>query len=193
MVAPEPRRERLKELLRARAQLLELKKIEASWAEHPPADHGLRRQAQARGRLLDKQLEAIVKQIRPLAQSGEMAARSQRLQQAQGVGEVTAWTLLAEMPELGMLEEGKAGLAPHPRDSSKQKGKRHIQQGRPQVRRVLYMAAITACRCNPVLKVVYQRLRTRGKPAKLAIIAIARRLIELLNLMLKNPNFCLSK
>jgi transposase len=193
--APEPERARLRELLRARAQLLELKTIEASWAEHAPTDALLRRQAGARAKLMDKQLEELEHQIRGLAQSASLRSKLERLQQVQGVGEVTAWTVCAEMPELGSLDEGQAaglaGLAPHPRDSGRQNGKRFIQQGRPQVRRVLYMAAVTAARCNPVLSVFYQRLRARGKPAKVALIAVARRLIELLNLLLKNPNFCL--
>ena len=186
---------KLRELLRARAQLLELKKLEASWAEHAASEPILQKHAKARCKLLDKQLEQLERLIRELATRGEARAAMERMQQVQGVGEVTAWTVWAEMSELGRLDPGKAaglaGLAPHPRDSGGQRGKRFIQQGRPQVRRVLYMAAITAARCNPVLSVFYQRLRARGKPAKVAIVAVARRLIELLNLMLKNPNFCL--
>lgn len=192
---PDPKRARLRELLRARVQLLELKTLEASWAEHAPVDALLRRHAAARAKLLDKQLAELEAQIRELTKTGEIRPAMERLQQVQGVGEVTAWTVWAEMPELGQLDEGQAaglaGLAPHPRDSGRQKGKRFIQQGRPQVRRVLYMAAITAARCNPVLRPFYMRLRARGKPAKLAIVAVARRLIELLNLLLKKPNFCL--
>ena len=192
---PEPERARLRELLRSRAQLLELKTLEASWAEHVPVEALLRHQAAARTKLLDKQLEQIERQIRELAKSERLRSALERLQQVQGVGEVTAWTVCAEMPELGSLEEGQAaglaGLAPHPRDSGRKKGKRFIQQGRPQVRRVLYMAALTAARYNPVLSSFYKRLRDRGKPAKVALIAVARRLIELLNLLLKNPNFCL--
>lgn len=193
--APEPKRALLRELLRARTQILELKAMEASWAEHAWTHPVLKRQALARAKLLDKQLAELERQIRDLAKSPEAREDLERLQQVQGVGEVTAWTVWAEMSELGKLEEGQAaglaGLAPHPRDSGRQKGRRFIQQGRPQVRRVLYMAAITAARFNPVLSVFYQRLRARGKPAKVAIIAVARRLIELLNLLLKNPNFCL--
>lgn len=67
-----------------------------------------------------------------------------------------------------------------------------MSQGRPQLRRVLYMAAISASRHNPVLKHFYQRLIARGKPPKLALIAVARRLIELLNTLIKNPNFSLA-
>jgi transposase len=192
---PSPERAKLRELLRARVQILELKKMEASWAEHPQAEPLLRRQAASRIKLLDKQLAQIEQQIRDQVKQGQAHNDLERMKEVQGVGEVTAWTVWAEMPELGTLDEGKAaglaGLAPHPRDSGGKQGKRYIQQGRPQVRRVLYMAAITAARCNPVLSVFYQRLCARGKAAKVAIIAVARRLIELLNLLLKKPDFCL--
>lgn len=194
--APEPKRALLRELLRARTQIVELKAMEASWAEHASTLPVLKRQALARAKLLDKQLAELERQIRDVAKSPEAREDLERLQQVQGVGEVTAWTVWAEMSELGTLEQGKAaglaGLAPHPRDSGRQKGRRFIQQGRSQVRRVLYMAAITSARFNPILSVFYQRLRARGKPAKVAIIAVARRLIELLNLLLKNPNFALA-
>lgn len=192
----EPLRAGLRELLRTRAQLLELKKIEACWAEHAPQNRELLRLASARGRLLDKQIEQVERDIRTLVRDEQARAALERLQQVQGVGEVTAWTIWAEMPELGRLAPGKAaglaGLAPHPRDSGSRQAKRFVQQGRPQVRRVLYMAALTAARCNPVLGAFYQRLIARGKPAKVALIAVARRLVELLNLLLKKPNFCLA-
>lgn len=194
--APEPEREKLKELVRARAQLLELKKIEASWREHPASVPVLRTQAEKREGLLDEQLAEVEREIRALVKAATGRAEIERMQQVQGVGEVTAWTVWAEVPEIGQMEPGQpgaiVGLAPYARDSSQHHGKRYIQQGRPHVRRVLYMAAITACQQNPVLKEFYQRLRARGKPAKVAIVAVARRLIELLNLLLKNPNFVLA-
>ncbi len=194
--APQPQRAALRELVRARAQLIELQKIEANWREHPPAAALLRAQAQKRAALLDGQIAAVERAIRTLVQGLAARAEVERLQQVQGVGEVTAWTVWAEMPELGHMAPGQpaaaVGLAPYARDSGQQHGKRFVQQGRPQVRRVLYMAAVTACQHNPVLKEFYRRLRARGKPAKVALIAVARRLIELLNLLLKNPNFVLA-
>lgn len=195
LTPPPPLRARLRELLRARTQLLELKQLEANWAEHPATEPSLKKQVLARGKLLDKQLKQLETQIRELIKTSEDAPHIARLQQVKGVGEITAWTVWAEMPELGRMDPGKpaglAGLAPHPHDSSQWHGKRFIQQGRPQVRRVLYMAAISAARYNPHLSLFYKRLRERGKPAKVAIIAVARRLIEFLNFILKNPNFLL--
>jgi transposase len=72
------------------------------------------------------------------------------------------------------------------RDSGKMRGKRTIKGGRPQVRSALYMAAVSAARCNPALKPAYQRLRAAGKPAKLALIAIARRLLVILNAIVRD-------
>lgn len=194
--APDPVRRQLKELLRARAQLLELQKRETSWQEHPRELPLLQAQAAQRQTLLAAQLAAVEQTIRSLVKAAAGRSEIERLQAVQGVGEVTAWTVWAELPELGRMAPGQAGasagLAPYAHDSSQRHGPRHIQQGNAQVRRVLYMAAIAACQHNPVLKPFYQRLRARGKPAKVALVAVARRLIELLNLLLKNPNFVLA-
>lgn len=105
---PDPQRARLRELLRVRAQLLELKTLEASWAEHAPADPLLRRHVLARARLLDKQLAELEAKIRELTKAEELRLPLERLQQVHGVGEVTAWTVWAEMPELGRLDDGPA-------------------------------------------------------------------------------------
>jgi len=193
--APEPARRELKELTRARAQLLELQKRETSWQEHARERPLLRAQAQQRQALVAEQLAAVERAIRALVQAAAGRSEIERLQTVQGVGEVTAWTVWAELPELGQLAPGQAGasagLAPYAHDSGQRHGKRHVQQGNAQVRRVLYMAAVAASQHNPVLKLFYQRLRARGKPAKVALVAVARRLIELLNLLLKKPNFVL--
>lgn len=194
---PSEERMRLRELLRARAQLLELQRLEACWREHPPHSDLLLAQATARLGLIQAQLTAIEAQIRDLVAASAHRHLIERMQQVQGVGEITAWTTWAELPEIGTLQPGQpaamCGLAPHPYESGTQRGPRHIQEGRAHLRRVLYMAAVTACRCNPVLRVFYQRLRARGKPAKVALVAVARRLIELLNLLLKDPLFSLAK
>src|SRR5437870_849057 len=86
-----------------------------------------------------------------------------------------------------------AGLAPYDRDSGQWAGQRHISGGRAEVRRALYMAALSASRSNPVLKAFYDRLIAAGKPAKLALTAVMRKLIVLMNHLLKNPKFSLAK
>lgn len=193
---PERRRQELRELMRTRTQLLELKKLEANWREHPTKLTLLRQLAKQREQQSDRQLKRLDERIRALATQADEQGELQRLEQIKGVGAITAMTVWAEMPELGHLEPGQAaalaGLAPYARDSGKKRGRRYVQAGRAQVRRVLYMAALSASRFNPVLREVYQRLLKRGKPKKVAFIAIARKLIELINLMLKKPDFLLA-
>ena len=100
------------------------------------------------------------------------------------------------MPELGTLKREQvsalAGLAPFNRDSGKWRGQRHISGGRAPVRRTLYLASLHASRKNPILKAFYQRLRTAGKPGKVALTAVARKLLILLNAALKNPQLSLA-
>jgi transposase len=101
--------------------------------------------------------------------------------------------VLAELPELGMLNRRQAaalaGLAPHPRASGQWHGRRSVGGGRAQVRRALYMAALVAAHTNHQLKEFYQRLQAAGKPAKVALTAVMRQLIVLMNHVLKSPNF----
>ena len=111
------------------------------------------------------------------------------LDSAPGVGEVTTFSLLAKLPELGMLNRQKisalAGLAPFPDDSGKHLGTRYIRGGRADVRCVLYMATLSAIKHNPPIKAMYERLTKAGKPFKLAMTACMRKLLTILNAMLK--------
>jgi transposase len=107
-----------------------------------------------------------------------------------GVGSLTRATMLALLPELGTLNRRQiaalVGVAPFNRDSGKHQGGRVIWGGRAQVRRTLYMAAVAALRCNPVIRAFYQHLRSQGKPAKVAITACMRKLLTIMNAMLKH-------
>lgn len=115
--------------------------------------------------------------------------RDQLVQSVPGVGPVLSLTLLAHLPELGQLSHKRiaalVGLAPFARDSSKHKGKRHISGGRSVVRSVLYMATLAAIRWNPPLKAFYEKLCAAGKCFKVAITACARRLLTILNAMVR--------
>jgi len=112
------------------------------------------------------------------------------LQEVIGIGPVVSSELIGHLPELGVISHKKVtalvGLAPMNRDSGQYRGKRMIQGGRPAVRRALYMAALVASRHNPVIRDFYQRLRLAGKPAKVALTACMRKLLVILNAMLKN-------
>ena len=119
--------------------------------------------------------------------------KAEILQSFTGVGPKVSASLIADMPELGRLPGNKAsalaGLAPMNQDSGKHRGKRMIKGGRPAVRRALYMAALVASRYNPVIKEFYQRLRLAGKPPKVALTACMRKLLVILNAMLKNRTY----
>jgi transposase len=183
----------LQEHVRCRQRLLELL-INLRLQAGSLTIKTLQRVAQTAIRALEKQLKALETLIAALQKADtDFDAKVTKLIAVVGVGRQTAWTVLAEMPELGQLGRREAaslaGLAPHPRESGTWKGKRSIGGGRPAVRKGLYMAALAAIRKNPVLKAVYQRLRLAGKPPKLAITAVMRKLLLLLNSILKNPDF----
>jgi transposase len=118
----------------------------------------------------------------------DLAARYQLLTSLPGVGPIVAASLVVRMPELGQMKRGQAaallGVAPFDHDSGQLKGKRFIAGGRRRPRRLVYLAALSAKRCDPDQKAFAQRLAQRGKPAKLIVVAIMRRLIEAANLVL---------
>ncbi len=122
-------------------------------------------------------------------QSPVWRERDALLQSVPGVGPVVARTLLAELPELGRLNRRAiaklVGIAPMTRDSGAWRGRRSIQGGRRSVRAAVYMAALVATRCNARIKAFYQRLLTAGKPKKLALVACMRKLLTILNTMLR--------
>jgi transposase len=187
--------QQLTALVRRRAQIVDLlvaQRLQASQLTLPT----LRRQAQRLMRRLEQDVAEIEAQLKELRSCvATLQVRAEKLEAIMGVGTVTALGVLAELPELGTLNRRQAaalaGLAPHPRDSGQWQGRRSIGGGRSQVRRALYMAALVASRSNSQLKIFYQRLRAAGKPAKVALTAVMRKLVVLMNQILKNPNFVL--
>ena len=194
--APAPERRKLSDLVQRREQILGILQMEEQ------------RLAQALEPSIKNLIQELIEVVRKQLQQTEilianlideddaMRGQSERLQQLKGVGKVASSTLLAEMPELGKLSKKEAaalaGVAPYNRDSGVLRGQRMIRGGRIRVRRVLYMSAISASRFNPILSAFYKRLVAAGKPKKIAITAVMRKLIILLNLLLKNPNFQLA-
>lgn len=130
---------------------------------------------------LDRELQEVV--------AGQYAELCALLDSAKGVGKATITTLLAEVPELGKLSgrqmSALIGVAPMNRDSGTMRAKRTIHGGRPAVRKALYMAALVATRFNPVIKHFYKRLLGAGKPKKLALVACMRKLLTILNAMVR--------
>jgi transposase len=140
--------------------------------------------------VLEKRRQAFDQQLRAKIEAHPLwKAKFALLTATQGVGFVTALTLLAKMPELGTLNRGQCaalgGVAPYDDDSGKHLGKRSIRGGRHEVRTSLYMAALTAAHFNPILKTFYQRLLAQKKPAKVALTAVMRKLLVYLNALLK--------
>ena len=142
-------------------------------------------------RHLDGQIKKLLARIAEVVESTPaLRAKVARLVQVQGVATLTASALLAALPELGTLSKNEvtalAGLAPFNRDSGAFRGTRSIRGGRFDVRIALYMAALSASRCNPILKAVYRRLRAAGKAHKVALTAVMRKLLVYLNSLLKS-------
>jgi transposase len=140
---------------------------------------------------LQQEINALEEQInQALAANSEWAETAKRLQSVPGVGTITASTLVADLPELGQLNRQKiaalVGVAPFNNDSGKRRGKRRIFGGRTSVRSVLYMAALSATKHNPVIKAFYERLLAKGKVKKVAITACMRKLLVILNSMVKS-------
>jgi transposase len=196
-VALTPAQQRLTQLVTRRQELLEMITQEAHRAEHHH-DSFVAKQARRLTRTLRLHLAQLEAEITALEKAdAKLAGQVERLTGIQGVGQRTAWLLLAALPELGTLRRGQAaalaGLAPYNHDSGPQRGRRHIAHGRPLARRALYMAALVAARYNPILHPFYLRLRASGKPGKVALVALMRKLAELANILLKSSSFQLTK
>jgi len=176
-------------LVTRRNQLLELinqenNRLKQSWDEDAKAS--IREVLE----VLKKQLKSIDSQLSTMLKNDTENQRTiEILGSVKGVGPVTISTILAELPELGALNRGEVaklvGVAPINRDSGNKSGKRFIGGGRGQVRRVLYMATIVAIRHNPAIKAFYTHLKSHGKASKVAIVACMRKLITILNLLIK--------
>ena len=142
-------------------------------------------------RELDKEIARIEKKLdQYVEQEAEWASKKVLLKTAPGIGDTMVYTLLADLPELGTMSNRQAaalvGVAPMNRDSGKLRGKRRIKGGRYGVRTTLYMATLSATLCNPVIKDFYQRLVAKGKHKKVALVACMRKLIVILNAMLRD-------
>lgn len=182
-------------LYQRREQLLRLKNQDSN--RLITASKTLQKHLQLSLKFYSKQLIQITAMIqKEIAANKEAKAKVERLTSVQGVGCQTALTLLLSMPELGSLNDKESaalvGVAPYNKDSGNYSGYRSIRGGRASVRKILYMAALSAARFNPILRSFYQRLLSSGKKPKVALTAVMRKLIILLNLLLKNPNFTLA-
>jgi transposase len=190
----DPTRERLALLLKRRDQLIECRKQERTrlneaaeeWADS----------LQAHITWLDQALKDILQRIEALISANESLQNARRLMcSVPGIGPVSAMTMIALMPELGMRSPktiaALAGLAPLNVDSGQSRGQRQIHGGRRRVREALYMAAVSVSRTRSRFASTYQTLRRAGKPPKVAFVAVARKLLVTLNAIMRDEKvFC---
>jgi transposase len=189
----------LEALLTRRRQLLEMLTMEQNRLGSC-TDPAVRTDLQAHLAWLSERLSGSEKELTEAVRGSPVwRAKDDLLQSIKGIGPVASRTLLAGLPELGTVT-GKeaaalAGLAPFDDDSGKRRGTRHVRGGRSEVRAVLYMAALSAVRYNPVLRAFHDRLQRQGKKAKVILTAVARKLVVLANAILRdgrpwNPSLC---
>jgi transposase len=179
----------LADLVRRRQQLVTMKVAEKNRLSRAPVV--LRADIKAHIKQLEERIEQLNQQIQTLAQQQRGGPRKQSiLCSVKGIGAVTAALCLAELPELGQLSDKEiarlVGVAPLNQDSGQHRGKRMIQGGRTTVRCGLYMATLVATQHNPVIRAFYDRLLERGKPKMVALVACMRKLLVIINAMIRD-------
>jgi transposase len=179
----------ISDLLARRSQLTEMSTMEKNRlsilpkALHASLNRHLKH-LQTEIRRIEQQLDRLIDQ------TPDWLQKRDQLLSVNGVGKILAYTLLSDLPELGQLNRREiaslVGIAPMNKESGSFKGKRRIRGGRAHVRTVLFLATMSAIRSNPVLRTKYQQLKTAGKPPKVALVACMRKLLTILNVMMKN-------
>ncbi|HCC78525.1 MAG: hypothetical protein A2X25_09415 [Chloroflexi bacterium GWB2_49_20] len=192
LILPGEAEKRLSALIKRRKQVVDMLTIEQNHMEL--AEKELLEYIDTVKQVLQKQLDDLDAQIQDLInQTPSFKQKRDLLQSVPGVGKVLSATLIAQVPELGICNRKEiaalVGLAPFNHDSGKKRGKRMIRGGRSLVRNVLYMAAIAVTRFNPVIKAMYERLLKNGKQKKVAIIACMRKLLTILNAMIRTNSY----
>jgi transposase len=187
----------LKDLQVARAALIK-ERTRLNNRAHVQTNTVLKRQTKARLALVEKQLSELDREIDTLIKADRTSARRREIVQSiPGLGSVASAAILTYLPEIGTLDRRQvgslAGVVPYNRDSGQWKGRSFISGGRKPLRDALYMPALVAMRYNPDLKAKYEALRAAGKPAKVAIVAIMRKLIETANALVKADRVWVTK
>ena len=185
-----PERVRLADLVARRDDLSDMLRREANRMKQA-RDAWIKKDIKTMLRVLERRLARIEAEINAQIEAHETLARaSAHLQSMPGIGPILAASLIARLPELGRLDRraiaSLAGLAPHACDSGVFRGKRRVWGGRAEVRRSLYLAGFIASRYDPRLRAFRKRLEAAGKPTKVAIVAVARKLLTILNAMFRD-------
>ncbi len=186
---PDEQTRELQGLLMRRSQLVGMRVQESN--RLALMEGAMRKQIKSHIAWLDKAIDEVNTDITErLRKSPVWREKDELLRSLKGIGPLTSGTLMACLPELGQLDRrciaALVGVAPFNRDSGAFRGRRAIWGGRAQVRRMLYMAAIAAIRSNPVIRPFYERLVARGKPHKVAVVACMRKMLTILNAMMRS-------
>lgn len=186
---PDEAAQALSALLARRRQVVDM--LTAERQRRDRASKSLRKEIQQHIDWLNQHLAEIDRDLRDSLRASPLwREKEDLLKSMPGVGDVLALTLVADLPELGQLDRKQiaalVGVAPFNRDSGKLRGRRSIWGGRASIRAVLYMAALVATRFNPTIRTFYQRLLLAGKPKKVALVACMRKLLTILNAMIKH-------
>jgi transposase len=181
--------QQLSDLVRRRQQLVEMQVAEKNRLSR--ASQAVESDISEHIQQMQNRIESLNEQIQTLAaQQRDWKRKNEILRSVKGIGQVTAALCVAELPELGKLSDKQiarlVGVAPINHDSGKHKGKRMIQGGRTSIRCGLYMATLVATRHNPVIRDFYQRLLEKGKLKKVALVACMRKLLVILNAMIRD-------
>jgi len=186
---PEPEQEALAEMVRHRQDLL-AQRVQAKNRLAAPGGHAVEAMLAEQIAFLSAQLKTLDARIKALAERPAMKARHDVLRAIPGIGPVSAISLLALVPELGAVNPkaiaSLLGLAPHPKDSGARSAYRRMSPGRAGLKPVLFMAALSAARRHPTLSTFHDRLIAAGKPKRLALAAVARKLAVIANAKIRD-------
>lgn len=182
----------ISDLLTVRTQCLDMSTMQKNRLKRMPKT--VHKPIQTILKTIRKEIETIDKQLDKLIDSvAQWRQKRDILLSAKGVGNVLAYTLMSELPELGKLNRKEiaalVGIAPINRDSGSFEGKRFIRGGRHKVRTVLFVSMMSAIQCHPKLKPMYERMIANGKPKKVALVACMRKQLTILNMMIKNNTY----
>lgn len=188
--APSPHAQAFEALLTRRRQLVEMLVAEKNRLAQPHLPAAIQADLTLHRQWLEAHLAQLDEDLRQaLEQSPVWRTQDEILRSVPGLGHVTARTLLVQLPELGRLSHKQiaalVGVAPYTQQSGQWRGMSHLHGGRASVRSVLYMATLTAVRCNPVIQAFYHKLKAAGKASKVALTACMHKLLTILNAMLK--------